>query len=161
QSDVKVRADPQVMSSIRLEVATPDGPTLSAVSTSVDADGVAVFSDVTLPGPTASLTAIGEGTCGTAQDHVMVGVTSAPAIAVQVVHPAINCGTTTTPSSDIDPAVDGVQVGIHVRAPAGDHARLVQTNVQGMSDVDASTDVEVTLAPGANTFVATVADDDG
>jgi hypothetical protein len=88
----------------------------------------------------------------------------APAVAVQIVEPALGCGAQVTPAIDIDAAAPGVQVRLRVLSPLATTRRLEQTDGGGTQSFDATTppgDVVVTLAPGTTTFVGFATDDVG
>lgn len=76
-----------------------------------------------------------------------------PDTSVSVVQPALACGAQVTPAVDVDATADGVQVVADVVSPDAATKQLQVTNSGGTSTSDASSDVTVTLAAGANQLV--------
>jgi hypothetical protein len=76
-----------------------------------------------------------------------------PAVTLQLVNPAVVCGAQLTPASDIDPGVAGVQIVARVLAPDAVQRTLELTTPGGQTNLNAASDVELTLAPGTNRLV--------
>jgi hypothetical protein len=82
----------------------------------------------------------------------------APVVTLAVVQPAIACGAQLGPEVDIDPATDGVQVAARVTSAGATIKQVRVNNAAGSTTLDASGDVAVTLAPGANALFGVAAD---
>jgi hypothetical protein len=82
----------------------------------------------------------------------------APPVSLAIVNPAVACGAQLDPAVDIDPATDGVQVAARVTSSGAATQQVKLTNATGTTTVDATTDVEITLAPGANTVFGIATD---
>ncbi|HTJ44210.1 MAG TPA: fibronectin type III domain-containing protein, partial [Kofleriaceae bacterium] len=81
----------------------------------------------------------------------------APAVSLAIVSPAVACGAQLGPEVDIDSGLDGVQVAARVTS-TGTVQQVRVNNANGSSTLDATGDVEVTLAAGANTLFGIAAD---
>ncbi len=74
----------------------------------------------------------------------------APAVRVEVVQPPLPCGVQITPSSDVDPVAEGVQIVARVAAAGATGHTLELTNTGGTAVLPAPGDVTITVAPGLN-----------
>jgi hypothetical protein len=82
-----------------------------------------------------------------------------PAVAVQILKPAVNCGDTISAAADIDGnATNGVQIKVRVFATLPATRSLDQTDASGTTTVAASSDVVATIAAGDTTFVGHATD---
>jgi FG-GAP repeat len=82
----------------------------------------------------------------------------APPVSLAIINPALACGAQVGPEADIDPTTDGVQIAARVTAPGAAVKQLRISNASGTSTLDATGDVTVTLAPGANALFGVAAD---
>jgi hypothetical protein len=82
----------------------------------------------------------------------------APTVALSIVNPSLACGAQVGPGDDVDPAMNGVQVVAHVASTGATTQQVKVTNTSGTTTLDATNDVEVTLASGANTLVGLASD---
>ncbi|MBS1123232.1 MAG: repeat protein [Deltaproteobacteria bacterium] len=162
QADVRVRTSLSRGESVSLEVLGADDVVLSTEHTTVDADGNAVFSVITVPSYRVTLRATGEGECGRGSDRVTLDVT-ADSPTLEIVNPDVPCGAALTPASDADPALDGVQIVARVAAPGADRRTLAVSTASGTAsfDVPGDGDLAVTLGPGESLLVGTGIDAEG
>ncbi len=82
----------------------------------------------------------------------------APVVSLAIVQPVLACGTQVGPDVDIDPGTDGVQVAARVTSPGAAVKQVRINNANGTATLDATSDVAVTLTPGANTLFGIAAD---
>jgi hypothetical protein len=160
QTDVRVRTTLLVGTSIGLTVTDSTGFTVDEAGAVVDADGYALFADVTVPSGTATLRAEADaGECGVGVDQIELEVLAATGCDLTLRQPpeandyyaplrVLGAG------ADPDPATPGFQATIDVASTAGFAVELFRNDGGG----DVSLGVITANPDGQITALATLPD---